>query len=389
MAPKPPSFLLFEQSLAMRDPGVERRQDQGLAGLAMGDVMTDAPRLNPVREVGFVQRLRRSIAALDGDRPVRIVAGFSGGADSLALLAGLASLRRFRLLEVRAVHVDHGIRSGSEAEARQSVEVARSFGIECDVCTVSNAEVERHQGVGVEEALRRERYRALAHAADRSGAFAVALGHHQRDQAETVMLHLLRGAGIRGASGMRSLMELEVPWWQDERGGNPQAVRIWRPFLSEPAESVRNFAESLDLPIVEDESNADLGFRRNAIRHRALPVLEAISPGAVANLARFAELAGEDSDELERQATLVLDDAADPDLLPVDVLVVLPLAVRRRVLLHWCRHRARGVEIGSNRIDEILWVAGVKGRERRVELGSGWSVVVSRNGLRLFPPAPS
>lgn len=203
------------------------------------------------------------------------------------------------------------------------------------------------------------------------------------------MLHLLRGAGIRGASGMRALMELEVPWWQDERGGNPQAVRIWRPFLSEPAESVRNFAESLDLPIVEDESNADLGFRRNAIRHRALPVLEAISPGAVANLARFAELAGEDSDELERQATLMLHDTADPDLLPVEVLDALSLALRRRVLLHWCRHRAHGVEIGLNRIDEVLRVAGVKERERRVEIGSGWSVLVSRDGLRLLPPALS
>lgn len=355
----------------------------------MGDVMTDVPPLNSAREVGLVQRLRRSVAALDTERPVPIVCGFSGGGDSLALLAGLASLRRLRLVAVRAVHVDHGMRPESASEARQAVEVARSLGVECDVCTIRGAAVERHRGVGIEEALRRERYRAFADAAERSGAYVVALGHHQRDQAETVLLHLFRGAGIRGASGMRVLAELEVPWWEDDRGGRRQAMRVWRPFLEESAESVRSFAESLALPIVEDESNADVTFRRNAIRHQVLPVLESIFPGAVANLARFADLAGEDSDELDRQGTMALHDAGDPDLLLVEVLDALPLALRRRVLLHWCRGRARGVEIASNRIDEILRVSAVKERSRRVEIGSGWSVLVTRDGLRLLPPAPS
>ena len=327
--------------------------------------------------------------ALDGDRPVRIVCGFSGGGDSLALLAGLALMRRLGLVDVRAVHVDHAIRSGSATEARQAVEVAHSLGVECEVCTISSKAVERHRGVGLEEALRRERYRAFADAAERSGAYAVALSHHQRDQAETVLLHLLRGSGMRGASGMRVLSPLEVPWWEDDGGGHRRIVRIWRPFLEEPAESVRSFAECLDLPIVEDESNTDATFRRNAVRHQGLPVLEAIAPGAVANLARFAELAGEDSDELDRQAMLALDGLENPEVLPTRWLVALPLAVRRRVLVQWCRHHAPGVEIGSNRVGEILRVAGAKGRERRVEIGSGWIVVVTRDSLRLVPsPLP-
>lgn len=354
----------------------------------MDDVMTDAP-LDPDREVGLVQRLRRSLAALDTERPVRIVCGFSGGGDSLALLAGLASLRRFGLVELGALHVDHGMRPESAAEARHAVEVARSLGIDCDVYSIADGALERYQGVGLEEALRRERYRAFADVAERSGADVVALGHHQRDQAETVLLHLLRGAGIRGASGIRALSELEVPWWEDDWAGHRQSLRIWRPFLSEPAGSVRSFAESLRLLIIDDESNADMIFRRNAIRHQALPVLETIAPGAVANLARFAELAAEDSDELERQALWALHDAGDPDRLPIEVLDSLPLALRRRVLLQWCGHRTRGVEVGSNRIDEILRVAGVNGRERRVEIGSGWSVMVFRDGLRVLPPGAS
>lgn len=325
--------------------------------------------------------------ALDTVRPVRIVCGFSGGGDSLALLAALAALQRLKLLEVHAMHVDHGTRPGSSLEARQAVEVSRSLGVECHILTISVNAVGHHAGVGIEEALRRERYRAFADVAERSDAYAVALGHHQRDQAETVLLHLLRGAGIRGASGMRQLSELEIPWWEGAPASR-RVVRIWRPFLSESARTVRSFAESLGVLIIEDESNADVAFRRNAIRHQVLPVLEAISPGAVGNLARFARLAGEDSDELDRQASLALDDAGDPEILPVGVLRGLPLAVRRRVVLHWCRRRARGMEISSNRIEEILRVAEGKGRERRVEIGSGWFVQVSRTGLRLTPPGP-
>lgn len=352
----------------------------------MGDAMTGEPRLNALGEIGLVQRLRRSLIDLDAERPVRMVCGFSGGRDSLALLAGLASLQRLGLLEVRALHVDHAVRPGSAAEAQQAVTVARSLGVECDVCTVPNVAVERHRGVGDEEALRRERYRAFADAAEGFGAYAVALGHHQRDQAETVLLHLLRGAGIRGASGMRVLRDLEVPWWDDDQCGG-RVMRIWRPFLMEPAESVRSFAESLDLPIVDDESNADTAFRRNAIRHQVLPVLESVNPGAVANLARFAELAGEDSDELDRQARLALDGVEDVGVLPTGWLLALPLALRRRVLLQWCRRQAGGIEISLDRIDAILRVSAVKDRERQVEIGSGWSVLARRDELRLSPPS--
>lgn len=340
-----------------------------------------------IGEGGMVQRLRRSLIDLDAERPVRMVCGFSGGRDSLALLAGLALLQRLGLLEVRALHVDHAVRPGSAAEARQAVEVARSLGVECDVCTVPNAAVERHGGVGLEEALRRERYRAFADVAERSGAYAVALGHHQRDQAETVLLHLLRGAGIRGASGMRVLRDLEVPWWEDAQGSNHRVVQVWRPFLAESAEAVRSFAEALGLPIVDDESNADTAFRRNAIRHQVLPVLESVNPGAVANLARFAGLAGEDSDELDHQARLALDGVEDVGILPTGWLLALPLALRRRVLLHWCRRQAGGIEISLDRIDAILRVSAVKDRERQVEIGSGWSVLVRRDELCLSPPS--
>lgn len=344
--------------------------------------------LIPTREGGLVQRLRRALAAVDAERPVRILCGYSGGADSLALLAGLASLRRPGVLEVHALHVDHGLRPESVSEAQLAVEVADSLGVECAMYAVSRAFVERHRGVGVEEAMRRERFRALAGAAERCDADVVALAHHQRDQAETVLLHLLRGAGIHGASGMRALVEIRVPWWEDDRDGR-RLLRIWRPFLLEPAETVRGFACSLNMPIVEDETNADTSLRRNAIRHRVLPIVESVVPGAAANLARFADLAAEDGDELDRQADLAVANMGNPEIMPIVKLAALPLAVRRRVLLRWCRRQAPGAEMTSNRIEEMLRVADRKGRQRQVEIGAGWSVVVSRGGLEVRSSAPS
>lgn len=335
------------------------------------------------RESGMLQRLRRSWQALGDVRPSRVLVGFSGGADSLALLSLLAGLGRHDGFEVRAVHVNHGVRDASAAEAEVVRSVARSIGVELHVRRVSVDGLARHGGVGREEAMRRERYRAFAEVAVAADAGLVALAHHQRDQAETVLLHLLRGAGIRGASGMRPVSSLTVPWWEEpEPGIESFTLRVWRPLLGELAADVRALATSLGLPIVEDDSNQDVSFRRNAIRHDALPLLERIAPGAVINLARFAKLVAVDSDELDGQASAALDGVGGTRELDRWWLLGLPLAIRRRVVQIWIQaHAPSGLEVPLNRIDEVLWVAGVQGRPRIVEIGTGVSVEVMRDGL--------
>lgn len=338
-------------------------------------------------EVGVVQRLRNSLLELElGARPL-VLCGYSGGADSLALLGGLAELRRVGLVDVHAVHVDHGVRSESEEDARRAVEGAGRLGVPVTVVRILPGDLESGSGLGMEETLRRARYLALAGTCAEIGADVVALAHHQRDQAETVLLHLLRGSGIRGASGMRSFMRIDVPWWEEvEDMEGPALVALWRPFLAESHSDLRAFAESLAVPIVEDASNLDRSFRRNAIRHDVLPRLEEIVPGAVANLARFARLAGDDSDELDGQATQALVDAGVPTALGRTWLLEFPVALQRRIVQVWFQAEAVGVEISANRIEQILIAAQSMGRIRKIEVGSGWSVLVTRDALSIAGP---
>lgn len=337
------------------------------------------------RESGLAQRLRRSFVAFGGERPGHVLVGFSGGADSLALLSLLVDFGRLEGFEVGAVHVDHGVRGESSAEAGLARSVASALGVELEVRIVASESLDRHDVAGREEAMRRERYRAFSDVVLSVGADVVALAHHQRDQAETVLLHMLRGSGIRGASGMRLVSTLTVPWWDEpESGAGGQLLRMWRPLLGESAADVRAYAESLGLPIVEDASNEDVSYRRNAIRHDVLPLLERVAPGATINLARFAMLAAMDSDELDRQAESEFVETGEPVTLDRQWLLGLPLSLRGRVVRLWIKRNApAGLEVALNRTEEVLRVASVKGRPRIVEINDDVSVRVSRDALTI------
>lgn len=338
------------------------------------------------RENGLVQRLRGSYLELGEGRPARVLVGFSGGADSLALLSLLADLGRHEGFEVRAVHVDHGVRDESSTDAEAVRSVADSLGVELEVRIVPVDSLNRHAGVGREETMRRERYRIFAETVAEVGVDVVALAHHQRDQAETVLLHLLRGSGIRGASGMRPVTTITVPWWAgDPVRRDSQKLHVWRPLLGESADDVRTYAESLRFSIVEDVSNDDVSYRRNAIRHDVLPVLDRVVPGAMRNLARFAGLVATDSDELDRQARAALGGAGQGGELDRLWVIDLPLAIRRRVLQFWITGNApAGLEVSLNRVDEVLRVASVKDRPRVVEIGLGVSVKITQDVITML-----
>ena len=340
---------------------------------------------NSGRESGLVQRLRRSLEDLGEARPSRVLVGYSGGADSLALLSLLTNLAKHQGFEVRAVHVDHRARQGSALDAATAKSVAADLGVGLDVRAVLEVALAEHAGVGREEALRRERYRIFAKVTSAWGADLVALAHHQRDQAESVLLHLLRGAGVRGASGMRPLTEFEVPWWDaGEADVAARTLKVWRPLLGESVGELEEYARSLGVPILVDESNEDESYRRNAIRHSVLPLLEQVAPGATINLARFAELAGEDSGFLDGLARRHVENSGNSRAIDRGWLMELPLAIRRRVVQFWIEEQApTGFEVSLNRIDEVLRVAAVKGRPRTVEIGGGVTVEVSRNALSI------
>jgi len=239
--------------------------------------------------------------------------------------------------------------------------------------------LDRHAGVGLEEAMRRERYAALAWVARERHA-VVAVAHHRRDQAETVLLHLMRGSGLVGVAGMREVSHLAVPWWEAVAGGE---VTVWRPLLVVPGDEVRTVAHGTGLAVVEDPSNRDEGLRRNAIRHRVLPVLESVSPGVEQTLARFAELAAIDADELDWQAAEAFAIVRSGDDLTRDAVLGLRPAIGNRVLRMWLLSGLPlGLEVPANRVEALVTVAERPGPVRLVQIAGGWSVEVSRERLR-------
>jgi tRNA(Ile)-lysidine synthase len=334
--------------------------------------------------VGLEQRVLRRWRGLDAPPDAVVVVGFSGGGDSLALGAALGRIAAKGGVRPLLVHIDHGLRAGSDEEQTRARELAGALGLPFRGMRARENPLERHRGVGTEEAARRERYRALATVVAETGAAVVALAHHQEDQAETVLSHLLRGAGLTGAAGMAERRDLLVPWWEETELGDVRWVPLWRPFLTEARATVRRYAAKTGLTPIEDPSNWERVHRRNELRHEAIPLLERIWPGATAALARFGELAAADDVALETMADAAYERAAlAGDALRRVSLAEEPVAVRRRVVRRWLRERTGSRAVTADRIEAVLGLVQPGAGGRRVETGEGWGVWVDGGALRV------
>jgi tRNA(Ile)-lysidine synthase len=195
-----------------------------------------------------------------------VLIGVSGGPDSLALLHALCRLGPDLELTLVAAHLDHGLRSESAAEAQYAAEQARAWGAAIAVERVDARRLARERGQSLEAAGRAARYDFFAAAAARFGCDRVAVGHTADDQVETVLLHLLRGAGLGGLAGMPASRPLGP-------GGSPPL--LVRPLLSVPRSSILAYCHRHGLRPVQDPSNRSRRFTRNRIRLDLLPLLEA------------------------------------------------------------------------------------------------------------------
>ncbi|WP_438486675.1 tRNA lysidine(34) synthetase TilS [Streptomyces sp. S186] len=252
------------------------------------------------------------------DRPEAplVLVACSGGADSMALASALAFEAPKLGVRAGGVTIDHGLQEGSDLRA---AEVAlRLRALKLDPVDVVGVEVGRTGGP--EAAARDARYAALDAAADRHGASAVLLGHTRDDQAETVLLGLARGSGIRSLSGMAAATGTDG--------------RYRRPFLDLDRQTARTACLIQALPVWDDPHNTDPAYTRSRLRHEGLPALEkCLGKGVVEALARTAQLSRDDADALDAWAaeaeTAIVDEAGTLD---VAGLFALPPAVRRRVL---------------------------------------------------------
>src|SRR5262245_61670817 len=197
--------------------------------------------------------------------PLAITVALSGGRDSIVLLDALATAAPLRAIALEAVHVHHGLSPRAEAWAEFCAEACAARGVPLSVHRVL---VDRTAGIGIEAAARAARYAVFGAVR----ADFVALAHHANDQAETLMLQLLRGAGPHGLAAMPLLRPLHA------------GVALLRPLVALPAAVLEAYAKARGLAWVDDESNADAALRRNYVRHEIAPRLGAAFAGYPATL---------------------------------------------------------------------------------------------------------
>jgi tRNA(Ile)-lysidine synthase len=215
------------------------------------------------------------------DAPRRLLVGFSGGRDSTALLHRLATLPDAPWAGLRAIHVHHGLHAGADRWAQQCEAQARDWNVDCAVRRVAV----KREGRGLEDAARQARYAAFD--AERRADECLVLAHHRDDQAETLLLALLRGSGERGLSAMRDFTV-------DARGP------IWRPLLATPGAAVADYAAQHELSWIEDPSNRDERLSRNQLRYTVMPLLRRHWPQADEALAASAQRLAEADGLLRR-----------------------------------------------------------------------------------------
>ena len=290
-------------------------------------------------------------------RDARVLAAVSGGGDSVALLHLLHRFAAGQGLSIVVGHLDHGLRRGSRAERIFVERLARELSLPCvsDRREVGQA---RRKDESPEEAARRVRRRFLMDAATKTGAALIATGHTLDDQAETVLMRLVRGAGATALAGMA------------ERGPG----RFVRPLLHLERQMLRRWLQRRRVSFREDPSNRDLRFDRNRVRRLVLPVVqETLNPRAARHLVKAAKLLREDACYLDTLAETAFHELCRTDraghlLLDVDGLSrAAPPIAQRIVRLALRRAGVDGRRVVSRHVEALL-ALGRRGARGEIHL---------------------
>lgn len=302
---------------------------------------------------------------------VDLYVAYSGGMDSHVLLHSLSELRRQGRWRVMALHIDHGLQPDSVAWTRHCAAVCASLDVPYRSERVVVSDIDRH---GMEDAARRARYAALSRLLPPNAVLLTA--HHRDDQAETLLLQLLRGAGVAGLAAMPVM----APFAHGRQG---------RPLLGFEREALAVYAKEKGLKWIDDATNFDVGPARNFLRHRILPLLGERWPAAADRLAVSAEHMAEADHLLAELGEIDLTGAADTDgSLRISSLLALSLPRRSNVLRFWL-HTRTGATPPEARLRELL--ARIARTPRSQQAMVSWGDVVVqryRDRLTVFPLAP-
>ncbi len=238
--------------------------------------------------------LRKALRRAEVPPGATLVVACSGGPDSTALLHTLLALQPATRLNLHVAHLNHDFR-GQEAEddAEFVATMAEKLSLPSTVEEADPIAYQRERGISsFEEAAREVRYRFLTNLANRIDAHSIALGHTADDQAETILMHLIRGAGLPGLRGMQALTP-----WQD--APNAEAATLFRPLLQASRQDTRAYCLERDIPFREDSTNRSVRFTRNRIRLRLMPTLKEYNPQVRDALIRIGRAATESLEFLD------------------------------------------------------------------------------------------
>jgi len=305
---------------------------------------------------------------IEGDDLVLV--GVSGGIDSQVLLESLCRLSKTFKFKIVSAHVNYGLRGkDSDADEKLVRETSERFGVPCEVLTKKPA-----RGANMQDSARRIRYDFFNKVSEKYNARVIAIAHNLGDQAETVMLHMLRGSGLSGLTGMAHKKIL----------GDKILIR---PFLSLSRDEIEAYAEERKISFREDKSNKKNIYTRNSIRNRLIPILKEFNPRISESIAQMAEMLSDDDETLELFAIKSLDECMldltdDRIVIGRELFSKLPASLRRRVLrAAYERLTGSTINLKSDqimRMDEISLSVKGKGSYR---LPSPWKFL--REGKKL------
>jgi len=310
--------------------------------------------------------LARFVAEADWWKPdLTVLAAVSGGPDSMAMLHLLRQMAEEKPMRIVAAHVNHRFREEESAkEAELVARAAQSWGIPLETAVIDMPSYIKETGRNAQEAAREKRYAFFREAAERHGADTLMLAHHADDQAETVLMRIIRGTGVSGLAG--------IP--ERRKEGRLELVR---PLLRITKKELLAYCRRNGVPYATDSSNFSRKYVRNAVRLDVLPVLRKMNPKVDEALVRLADLAAADDDYLEKEAARHLDSAAafSGDGWRVDLkrFGALHIALQRRIVQLILKYSSDSwYSLAYRKVDDLL--EAMTDRQRtvhRMDIGDG------------------
>ena len=287
----------------------------------------------------------------------RLLVAFSGGVDSVSLTMALLELKDFfRLKDIALAHFNHKLRPTSDRDEDFCRRFARERNLRIFVESEDVAKVAKQRGGNLEETARELRYAFLRRVKEEEGFDLIATAHHLSDLVETILIWLTRGAGLEGLIGFE-----------------PREGDIVRPLYRATKREIEDFAKACGLRWVEDESNRDLGFYRNRLRHVVIPILKEVNPSLEETVLKMRTVLKDEHLYLQEQALKALERArACENCLLAEVVRNLPLPIQRRVLKEF---------FGVRNFSKLEQIRRLLGRGGRVQLEEG--IKVERRGRHL------